>query len=363
MLFINATLVSAGKAENPILTCPKGYVLIGENCRSKHVKDLVPYCGNDEINNYELVNDMCYDRVAFRKQCENGRFNEEYDMCVETSISAPIVTCPADYDFVSSPKKGHDGKKLLGYCEKAVSLAGPSVCPWGTKPEGKRCASYQKVTPFWNCPAGTKPRGQFCAHSEKYDCSEPIVPIAKKSKKSDKKRRLGEKKDLRVFTVGIDGLMEAPELVAIKRTCIRETMIPAVMQCPQGAAQKQTDCVVISYYETEEQKGSITYESVPASPVCPAEYRFCDTKKNGGMCCKNVETKPYRFCDFGYVKEDGHCVRAFEPVYICPVEKKLRKGNACDQYDWKPAEAMVTMYVEDNKKKYDVVIEQGKKSH
>jgi len=317
--------------------------------------DLVPYCGES----YDLIENMCYERTNFTKTCEKGQYNDKYNMCVQTEITGPIVTCPDEYELVKGSK--HDGlkEKHSAYCEKRFSRAGPSVCPWGTKPEGKRCASYQNVTPFWNCPAGTQPRGQFCATKERYNCSNPIVPISKK-----KKRRLAEKDEkLNIIRYGIDGLMEQPELIAVQRMCEREKLFPAVMQCPQGAAQMKNKCVIATYYEPEETKGSIDFDTAPARPVCPANFEFCDTKKQGGKCCKNIEFKPFRSCNHGFVEEDGHCVRQFEPVWVCPVEKKLRKGNACEGYDWQPAEMMVTMIVEERKKKFPVVRDSGKMMH
>lgn len=349
-ILLNAYSIKAGKAEVPIFTCPQGYILLGENCRSINQIDAVPYCNDDDA---DLVDGKCHKYADKIASCDIGKFDEGSGLCVEESVTPPFVLCPDDYVLVSGPKKDdkEDGKHEVGYCEKAMSVDGPLVCPWGTQQEGNRCASYNKVTPFWNCPEGTQPNGHFCMFTEEYDCSKPAAPI---SKKGENKRRLGEKdEDLKIYQPGLAGFGQ-DQIVSFGRTCVKETSVAAVMQCPKGSFQRDTDCVIVTYYEPEESKGHLMYESAPARAVCPGDYEFCDTHKTGGMCCKIETEKPYTQCPNYYSQRGDECVHVFDPMYICATPKKLRKGNVCDGYDWLPATVTMTLPVDELKKKKKV---------
>jgi len=343
---LNASVAQAGKPDTAVFTCPEKYILIGETCRSIHQIDLVPYCNDDDAT---LVGDKCHKYADLLATCEIGKFDASSDSCYEKSVTAPFILCPDDYTLVVGSKKNEkeDEKEKMGYCEKVIPFDGSHVCPWGTLREGNRCASYSKVTPFWDCPEGSQPNGLFCVFAEEYDCSEPSLTHSKKNK--DKRRLGSEDTKMQIYQPGSD--FAVSQIVSFQRKCVKETTVPAVMQCPEGSYQRDTDCVIVSYYEPEQTKGDVMYDSTPAEVVCPADFQFCDTFKNGGMCCKVETSKPYRQCPNYYNQQGNECIHTYDATFICPTQKKLRKGNVCDGYDWLPATVSLTMPVSDSNKK------------
>jgi len=343
-----ATASAAGKAEEPIFECPKGWEFHGDLCRRLVETARVPYCGDDGL----LVGNKCMTSIPSYGSCKDG--DMKGTLCSSMQVAPPISSCPADYILVQHES---EKDKVDIRCEKVVSVDRPSQCPAGTTDEGKHCVSYSYVDPTWYCPPGEYMEGKFCVREEPYDCTAPTI----ESKKSGHLRNShdSEKKELDI----VGPYYEHHNTYEVERWCVRKGFSLAVGQCPENSLNDGKRCAVKKTHAREELAPILTYFDAPVETQCPVNYNWClaeskklndNTKgkaaagfiKKGhhvDLCCNEFIEEPIYLCPSGYEKlNTGECVRYYNPVMICPEDKKGKKKDHCSRYEY--AEPNILVY-------------------
>ncbi|KAK6588121.1 hypothetical protein RS030_71025 [Cryptosporidium xiaoi] len=324
------------KEASPIPECPPGYTIQGNQCTAMKMIDAI--CPEGFLPN----GDDCIQFSPASTVCPTG-FTLQNQQCVQSMNTPKTPECP--------PGSALDGDS----CTRLVPGALQYVCPVGVR-EGDVCVERSVSSPVLECPPGySLETGKQCVRRSQYDCSTTTYVTECKTPDVKALRRLAVSKEtsaafetsesqhpghhhnshshnhphlhshshshgsitatVQVPNIHTQHHKEVPRPICedvpkiTPKTCTKADSVPAVPICENNAELIGKECVLTNYYPLE---------------------AICQDGTKSKECAKFIKTPPTLKCPPSSVDVGSHCqINKYSPYDLaCPTGYDL-VGDKC----------------------------------